>query len=77
MNWKAPGGPQSIRWESDLLKWGKSEEQALRREEARGLRRKPIASMWAEVLHSFEYLKSERTDYSDVSDHSRPSPQAD
>ena len=51
--WKSPDGPDIVRWEKEVQKWAGAEEQALRREEAKGLRRRPIATDWSAVLGDF------------------------
>ena len=52
---------------------GKAEEQALRREEVRGVRKNPIASLWADVMHTLEYPSTEGEDEYD-SDERRDAP---
>ena len=54
--WKSPTGPEIAKWETDVKCWAGAEEQALRREEARGLRRKPIATDWAAVFSEFSQM---------------------
>ncbi|KAJ1183875.1 hypothetical protein NDU88_000685 [Pleurodeles waltl] len=43
-SWKSPTLPTLPHWGAASLKWGRAEAAALQREEARGLRRVPIAS---------------------------------
>ena len=53
MNWKNPRVPGMTKWEADVKVWARAEEQALRREEAKGLRRKPIALQRTTVFNAF------------------------
>ncbi|KAJ1162083.1 hypothetical protein NDU88_002561 [Pleurodeles waltl] len=56
VNWKSPTLPTFSQWSVTLLKWGKAEAVALRREEARGLRKVPVPSDWdmyMQELHSY------------------------
>ena len=77
LNWKAAHGPQISKWELDLMRWGKAEEQALRREETRGIRKNPVASLWAEVMHSVEFPDSEDSDDTDEDNGTEPPPIGD
>ena len=36
-----------------MQKWAEAEQQTLRKEEAKGLRRRPIASDWATIIGNF------------------------
>ena len=67
MSWKNSRGPGVARWEADVKAWAQAEEQALRREEARGLRRTPIAPQCAEVVEAFMHLEQESDRSTDVS----------
>ena len=51
--WKSPEGPDKVRWEKEVQKWAEAEQQALRKEEAKGLRRRPMASDWATIISNF------------------------
>ena len=48
-------GPLMTKWEVDVLTWARAEEQALGREEIRGIRKKSIPSLSSKVLFSFEH----------------------
>ncbi|KAJ1207201.1 hypothetical protein NDU88_002593 [Pleurodeles waltl] len=54
MAWKVPGGPRLETWVRDVTLWARGEERALRREEARGIRRRPIAPLWSELVDNLE-----------------------
>ncbi|KAJ1213705.1 hypothetical protein NDU88_001337 [Pleurodeles waltl] len=56
MSWKSPMLLTLSHWCAAFLKWGRAELVALRREEARGLRKVPVASgcdMHMQELQSF------------------------
>ena len=48
--------------------WARAEEMAIRREEIRGLRRRPIASQWAEIQLHFEHTEVMASDEDEVTD---------
>lgn len=53
MHWRSPEGPPLAAWVGAVKKWGKAEEEILRTEEARGIRKNPISMPWAMLLHSY------------------------
>ena len=62
MSWKSPLGPNVDRWRLDVQLWAEAEEQALRKEEIRGLRKDNISTDWAVVLHAFSQGEEEETE---------------
>ncbi|KAJ1090471.1 hypothetical protein NDU88_003603 [Pleurodeles waltl] len=54
MSWKSAEGPCIQDWTQDVTRWGRAEVTVLKREESRGIRHKPLASLWAEVMDAWE-----------------------
>lgn len=44
--WKARTPPLVAEWQSEVARWGRAESVELKREETRGLRKKPISLEW-------------------------------
>lgn len=55
MAWKSNMGLQIDTWRRDVTNWAEAEGRELSREEARGLRHRPIADQWKELVHAWEF----------------------
>ncbi|KAJ1210013.1 hypothetical protein NDU88_005381 [Pleurodeles waltl] len=55
----SPLGPQLSEWRRDVSVWAQAELQALRREEDWGIRMRPLAPLWNEILEDWEALRRE------------------
>lgn len=53
MHWKTARVPAVLDWYNEVVKWGKAESAELKREESRGLRKKPISMEWNVMLEDF------------------------
>ncbi|KAJ1093076.1 hypothetical protein NDU88_006185 [Pleurodeles waltl] len=53
---KTPEGPGLTTWVHEVTCWAGVEERTLRREESQGLRRQPIAHLWAEIMEEWEAI---------------------
>lgn len=56
MHWKSKKPPTTRSWHSELVRWGSAESAAIRREEARGIRKLPIAMEWDIMLEAIKNL---------------------
>ncbi|KAJ1110459.1 hypothetical protein NDU88_007810 [Pleurodeles waltl] len=48
--WKSPHAPSLLSWKDEVLHWSQAESATLRREEYRGLRRKPTSLEWDSLV---------------------------
>lgn len=56
-SWKTTTGPSVIVWEKTVDDWARVEERAIQREEARGIRKHPIAELRTEILRAWGVRK--------------------
>ncbi|KAJ1190103.1 hypothetical protein NDU88_006842 [Pleurodeles waltl] len=54
--WKSQLGPVFEALTRDVSAWARAEECILRKEEAQGLRKRPKAGLWVEILERCEHL---------------------
>lgn len=53
MRWKTAKSPSVLDSYNEVIRWGRAEGAELKREEHRGLRKKPISLEWNEMLEEF------------------------
>ncbi|KAJ1102045.1 hypothetical protein NDU88_007103 [Pleurodeles waltl] len=57
--WKSPHAPSLLSWKEEVLRCSQAESAALRREECRGLRRKPMSLEWDSLVEELRtHLKT-------------------
>lgn len=54
MRWKSARAPTTSMWHNKFLRWAGAESAALRREEARGLRKNPISLEWDTMVEDYK-----------------------